>query len=99
VRSNFTYQDLDPSLLMWDVRRLARADRLSTGRTVIEFEFIDQPGAQRRWWLLKEPNAAAIDLCLHDPGYEVDLFVRAELETMTRVWMGDLDMAAALRAR
>jgi DNA-binding HxlR family transcriptional regulator len=99
VRSNFAYQDLDPSLLMWDIRRLVRADRLPTGRTVIEFEFIDQTDAQRRWWLLKESNTLAIDLCLHHPGYDVDLFVRSKLETMTRVWMGDLDVAAALRSR
>lgn len=99
VRSNFEHQELDPSLLMWDIRRLVRADRLPRGRTVIEFEFTDQKSAQRRWWLLKQPDTEEIDLCLHHPGYDVDLFVRSELETMTRVWMGDLDVAAALRSR
>ncbi len=98
VRSNFTHQDLDPSLLMWDIRRLIQVEHLPRGRTVIEFEFTDQTDAQRRWWLLKEAGAEDIELCLHDPGYEIDLFVQTDLETMTRVWMGDIEVAVALRS-
>ena len=98
VRSNFTHQDLDPSLLMWDIRRLVQTEHLPRDRTVIEFEFADQTDAQRRWWLLKEPGSNEIDLCLHDPGHEVDLQVETDLETMTRVWMGDMDVPVALRS-
>ena len=29
-----------------------------------------------------------VDLCLTDPGHEVDVFVRGSLRTMTAVWMG-----------
>ncbi|MEZ4523247.1 MAG: helix-turn-helix domain-containing protein [Thermomicrobiales bacterium] len=98
VRSNFTHQDLDPSLLMWDIRRLVQIRHLPKGRTVIEFEFTDQTDAQRRWWLLKEAESNEIELCLHDPGYEIDLRVRTDLESMTRVWMGDMEVPIALRS-
>lgn len=101
VRSNFAHQDLDPSLLMWDIRRRASAEHLPAKRTVVEFEFIDQPRADRFWWLLKESGATELDLCLERPGfeYDVDLTVRSDLETMTKIWMGDLDISVALRSR
>ena len=48
------------------------------------------------WWLvLVRPE---VDLCLKDPGFPVDVVVTADLKTLTRVWMGDVPMAAALRA-
>lgn len=95
VRSKFDQQDLDPSLLMWDMRRSIRADLLPAGRVLIRFEFPDQSANKRYWWLLKERDD--LDLCLQDPGFEVDLTVAADLRTMTRVWMGDLAIADALR--
>jgi hypothetical protein len=45
--------------------------------------------------LLKDREA--LDLCLQDPGFEVDLTVSADLLTMTRIWPGDLAIADALR--
>ncbi len=96
VRSNFEHQDLDAGLLMWDIRRCVRAEHLPDGRVVICFEFPDQPPNKRRWWLLKDRGD--IDLCLQDPGYEVDITVSADLRTMTRVWLGDLEITTALRS-
>jgi hypothetical protein len=29
-----------------------------------------------------------VDLCLLDPGHDVDLFIRADLKAMTSAWMG-----------
>lgn len=98
VRSNFDQQDLDPSLLMWDMRRRVRPDHLPAGRVVIEFEFPEQPVNQRRWWLLKEPGATELDLCLQHPGYDVDLQVSSDLKTLSRLWVGDLDPAQAIRS-
>lgn len=98
VRSNFEAQDLDPSLLMWDIRRIVRSEHLPAGRVVICFEFPDQSGGQRKWWLLKEQDGGELDLCLQDPGYEVDMTIRADLRTMTRVWLGDLEIDSALRS-
>jgi hypothetical protein len=50
----------------------------------------------RTWWLVfARPE---VDLCLKDPGFPVDVVVTADLRTLTRVWMGDVPMAAALRA-
>jgi putative sterol carrier protein len=50
----------------------------------------------RTWWLLLARSE--VDLCLKDPGFSVDVVVTADLRTLTRVWMGDVPMAAAVRA-
>jgi hypothetical protein len=61
---------------------------------VVAFEFTDAPPNKSHWWLVSEPTE--VDLCLNDPGYEVDLFVATDVRTMTAVWMGDLSLDSAL---
>jgi hypothetical protein len=39
-----------------------------------------------------------IDLCVKDPGGEVDLYVNADLASFAQVWLGDLSLSAALQA-
>ena len=36
------------------------------------------------------------DLCMTDPGFEVDLFIATDLRTMTAVWMGDVSLQSAM---
>lgn len=98
VRSNFEHQDLDPSLLLWDIRRNIAAERLPRDRVVVQFEFPDRRDAERNWWLLKEAGAELVDLCRDDPGYGVDLVVSADLRDLTKVWLGELDIDVALRS-
>ena len=37
-----------------------------------------------------------MDLCLIDPGFEVDVTIEADLRTLTEVWMGDARFVSAL---
>jgi len=50
----------------------------------------------RSFWLIL--HRAEIDLCLKSPGYEVDLVVDADLAALTKVWMGDMRLADAMRS-
>jgi hypothetical protein len=56
-------------------------------RNVIQFTYPELPAAQRSWWLLVDPKDG-VDLCSIDPGLDVDLYVSADLRTMTAIWMG-----------
>ncbi|MDG4649762.1 helix-turn-helix domain-containing protein [Roseibacterium sp. SDUM158017] len=87
VRSNPSLENLDVSLLMWDMRRNLDPSPLPARRTVLQFRFSDQPPAKRDWWLVVDPSGGT-DLCLTDPGFEVDLFVTTDVRTMTAIWMG-----------
>lgn len=98
IYAKVSEQDLDAGLLMWDMRRRIHVDRLPARRVVVQFCFSGVPrgqGGMRYWWLVLED--AEVELCLKDPGHEVDLLVHADLLTMTRIWTGELRFADALR--
>ena len=95
ARAQLEDGDLDAGLLMWDVKRRVDCSRLPERRTVIEFAFSDVPEREARYWLVG--NRAEAELCVKEPGYEVDLYVLSDLRTLTRVWMGDLGVGEAVR--
>ena len=87
VEAQLSLQNLDPSLLMWDMRRNLDPTPLPDRRCVIHFVYPEQPTARRKWWLVVEPGKP-VDLCSFDPGFDVDLYVTTDLRTMTAIWMG-----------
>jgi DNA-binding HxlR family transcriptional regulator len=94
ARSTYSPAELDPSFLMWDIRRMVQPGLRDT-RTVIEFRLSGAPRGKANYWLV---DADSIDLCLIDPGYPVDLWVNAQLPALTKVWMGDATMDDCLDA-
>ena len=91
--------NLDPSYLMWNVRRRIALDRVPPGRTIVRFKYSGVPArchGPRVFWFLLEPAHA--ELCLKDPGYEVDLYVEADLGEFAKVWLGDITYEHALRS-
>lgn len=95
VRSELGEDDLDPSLLMWDIHRTMDADVFTRERTVIKFEFSDYTSKWRCWWLVA--TRGDVDVCMKDPGYEVDLTVLTDVKTLTGVWMGYSTLMKAIR--
>ena len=87
VEAEPTLENLDPSLLMWDMRRCLNTMPLPDQRSVIEFLYTDLATSQARWWIIIEPGGE-VDLCSVDPGFDVDLLVTTDLKTMTSIWMG-----------
>lgn len=95
ARSDLNKAHLDPSYLMWDIRRRIDVQVFPTTRTVLLFEFNDYINRQRRWWLIV--NNGEVDLCRTDPGYELDLHIQSSLHTLTQIWMGDRTLRDAAR--
>ncbi len=87
IETRSSLRNLDPSLLMWDMRRNLDPRPLPARRTVIQFLYPELPSAHRRWWLVVEPRGE-VDLCSADPGFDVDLYISTDLKTMTTIWMG-----------
>jgi len=94
-------KDPDPSLLMWDIHRTMDASYFGIGRTVLLFEFTDYTSQFRRWWLVVDGEAgeADVDVCLKDPGHEVDLHLITDLESLTGLWMGEIRYNQAVRSK
>lgn len=93
-------QNLDAGLLMWNVRRRIARDKLPERRVIAHFSYSGFPATYRgpkKFWLILERSG--VDVCLSDPGHEVDLYVEADIAAMASVWLGDISFPAALRAK
>lgn len=86
VESSLSLKNLDPSLLMWDMRRSLDPTPLPSRRCTISFLFPEVKSGRRSWWLVID--SGKVDLCSTNPGFEIDLYVRGSLRSMTAVWMG-----------
>jgi DNA-binding HxlR family transcriptional regulator len=81
----FSPDNLEVSLLMWAMRHRVALDRLPSRRVVARFEYRGVPArwrSQRTWWMLLDRTG--VDLCVTDPGHEVDLVVTADITAMGR---------------
>jgi len=86
--------EIDLGLLIWALERQVRGEALGPGRRVVHLELTDQRRRRRDWWLLHEDGGTQI--CLDDPGFEIDLHLAVSLTDMIRIWRGDLSLRAAL---
>lgn len=87
-------EEFDPVFLMMSMRSQVPSSSLPAKRLVVCFLFRNMPKskvAERRFWFVfTHPQ---IDLCMKDPGYEVDVEIAADLETFTRAYMGYIGLA------
>ena len=86
VESSVSLKNLDPSLLMWDMRRHLDPTPLPPRRCTIHFLYPELISEKRSYWLVID--GGVVDLCSTNPGFDIDLYVRSSLRSMTAVWMG-----------
>lgn len=95
VQTSLVVEDLDASLLMWDMRRSVNPDVFPTHRIVLQFEYADASKGATDWWLVSEDGD--VELCLNEPGDEVDIVIKSPLATMTAVWTCQITFNDAVR--
>jgi len=97
VRHELTEEEnLDPDLLMWDIRRRITTDGIPQDRRfVVRFQYSGVPANRRNYWIFFEQGQA--DLCIKDPGFEVNLYVSSSIRTMVQIWLGHISIARAIR--
>lgn len=88
--------EVDLGLLIWALERRVRTNAFGPARSVVRLEFTDQPSGKRLWWFVNHPEGC--ELCLEDPGFDVDLYVAASLPDMIYVVRGDLPLARAMES-
>ncbi|MCK2215215.1 winged helix-turn-helix transcriptional regulator [Actinomadura sp. ATCC 31491] len=86
-------EHLDAGLLMWFLRRRLRTGNLPAQRTVVRFQFRPRSRPPAFWLIIQGPDA---DLCITDPGLDINLYVDAELRAMADVFLGRLSLRTAL---
>ena len=86
--------EIDLGLLLWTLERSVKANAFGKERAVIHLQFSDQPAGKDRWWFVNHKEEC--ELCLEDPGYEVDLYLTCSLPDMIYLVRGDLTLATAV---
>lgn len=94
ARSNLTEKDYDVELLMLYLKRSINADKLIGKETVIRFIFTDID-TYPEWWLVV--TGEDLDLCVKNPGKDVDVYFTSTVKTMVDIWMGDNAYKKAIR--
>jgi DNA-binding HxlR family transcriptional regulator len=94
LRRELAAHEIDASLLLWAMQRGAHHNAFGTRKGVVKLTFSDRPNRKRHYWFISEKGTT--ELCVHDPGYDVNLYVTTTLPDMIYVWRGDLPLARAL---
>lgn len=94
VTKGVTEEQLDPTLLLWDMHRRIDHSKVPATRTVIQFEFTDADTAKRRIWLVLQPESA--DVCYVNPGYETHLVVTTRVRVLTEIWLGTRELLPSI---
>lgn len=93
-RRELAKHEINLTLLMWGLERTAKPEAFGARRCVVKLTFADQPEGSRHWWIVNEDSRA--ELCVTDPGFEVDLYLLTTLPDMIYIYRGDLPLARAL---
>lgn len=96
LRREITHEkNLDPDILMWELRRTGlNAERSVADRRVVEFRISGVEHAKQRYWLVFEPDD--VDICARDPGFPVSLWVSGHIRTLVEVWLGHRTLRSAI---
>lgn len=94
TRRDLQEHEVDLTLFLWAMEKSVRPAAFGERRTLVRLELVDQPPHKRFWWFLNE--AGRCELCVKEPGFEVDLWLRARLPDMILLWRGDLPVGRAL---
>lgn len=96
ARGDLRETDLDVGLLMLYLQRSIKTGYLPGEQSVIQFKFTDLDRLNN-WWLIV--NGCNVDICLEDPGKEVDVYLTTDLKTMVQCWMGDKSYKSAIASK
>jgi DNA-binding HxlR family transcriptional regulator len=86
--------EVDLGLLIWGLERGVDPGAFGARRSVVRLQLTDQRAAKSLWWFVNRDGRC--ELCLEDPGFEVDLYLACSLVTMIYIVRGDLGLARAI---
>ena len=83
--ANIDDKDYDVELLMLYLKRSIVPENLVGEETIIHFHFTDIT-CHRDWWLIVRRDH--VDLCVDNPGKDVDVWFTSSVKTLANIWMG-----------
>ncbi|MFQ5623677.1 MAG: winged helix-turn-helix transcriptional regulator, partial [Paracoccaceae bacterium] len=87
IEANAMLCDSDASALMWGLRRKVVVDEFPLRRVVIRFHLKDAKPPMDKYWMMVQPGAE-VELCISDPGFDVDIYVETSVRSLGGVFNG-----------
>ena len=84
--------ELDPDLLIRWISRHVDRDEVPAHRVVVQFDF-PRPRLRCYWLVLTRQE---VSVCLHDPGFDTDVHVTADIAALYDVYLGRRTLAQAM---
>lgn len=94
TRRQLKKHELDVGLLVWSLESASDATAFGEKRCLIRLELTDQIASKRKWWFLNQKGRC--ELCVDDPGGEVNLFLATTLADAIYLVRGDVTPEAAI---
>ena len=89
-------KEIDPEALTWAMHRRLDLSQFPAPHAVLLFEFPDVEIRLRRFWFVIDHRQ--VDVCLKNPGQDVDLTLTTSVRTMAMVYLGRLEADGAVRS-
>jgi DNA-binding HxlR family transcriptional regulator len=96
VYDGLTDEDLDAAQLAAHFSAMLNIDGLPSGESVIQLNFEDVEDLSQVFVIVKNDKR---EVCDDNPGYEVDVYVRSTVRTLTEIMLGDQSLQAACRSK
>lgn len=87
IEAEIALEERDADVLMWNLRRRILVDRLPKRRNVLRFNFPDSAPPASTFWMITKPGEP-VELCVHDPGFDIDLYIETEVPILTGIYLG-----------
>lgn len=97
TRRQLKAHEIDLGLLIWSLESNANPAAFGEKRCLIRLELSDQIEAKRLWWFLNQKGRC--ELCVDDPGGEVNLYMSCTLSDAIYIVRGDLSVEMAIRSQ
>lgn len=94
TRRELAEHEIDLGLLVWSLESSSDPTAFGERRCLIRLDLTDQPAERRLWWFLNRNRRT--ELCLEDPGGEVNLYLATTLPDAIHLVRGDVTLARAL---
>lgn len=97
TRRELKEHEIDLGLLVWSLESATNPTAFGTRRCLIRLELTDQPKAKHFWWFLNAKGKC--ELCIDDPGGEVNLYLACTLPDAIYLVRGDLKLTTATESQ
>lgn len=87
ITAEIALEDTDADILMWALRNNILVEELPRERNVIRFNFADATSPASIYWAITKPGEP-VEICVSDPGFDVDLYVETEVRVMSGIFLG-----------